>query len=75
VFVPGVNATPQMRHVVLQDKDGDGTYIGSLSAEHYTFPTGRMCMDRIDYDITFNQDGTLLDFHYLEYEHCKPSTF
>ena len=74
-FVPGVNATPQIRHVVLQDKDGDGTYTGSLSAEHYTFPTGRMCMDRIDYDITFDQNGNLLDFHYLEYEHCKPSTF
>ena len=75
VYVPGVNATPQTRHVILTDKDGDLIYTGSLSAQHYTFPTGRMCMDRIDYEITFNENGDVLDFHYFEYEHCKPATF
>ena len=75
IYVPGVDAHPQIRHVILQDKDGDGVYTGSLSAEHYTFPTGRRCKDRIDYEIEFDEDGNIIDFYYLQYEHCQPETF
>lgn len=72
-YVPGVNATPQTRHVVLHDRDGDGTYTGSLSAQHYTWEgTGTVLyMDRIDYDITFDENGDVTNFHYLQYEHKK----
>ncbi|MBI2855541.1 MAG: hypothetical protein HYX93_01690, partial [Chloroflexi bacterium] len=34
-YVPGVDASPQTHHVVLNDVDGDGTYTGSLSAAKY----------------------------------------
>jgi len=77
VMVDTVTATPQERHVVLHDKDGDGTYNGSLPAGHYfawapepdgTWPI--LYFDRIDYELTF-EDGDLKDFHYLQYEHKK----
>ena len=77
-YVPTVNATPQTHHVVLHDKDGDGTYTGSLSAAHYfpwkPEPDGSwpiLYLDRIDYDITFDEDGSVINFRYLEYEHKK----
>lgn len=78
VFVDTVEATPQVRHVVLHDNDGDGTYTGSLSAWHYlpwraepdgTWP--KLYFDRLDYELTFNEDGDLTNFHYLQYEHKK----
>jgi hypothetical protein len=78
VMVEGVDATPQSKHVVLKDEDGDGTYTGSLAAGHYfpwaPEPDGSWAihyLDRIDYDITFDQDGNVTNFHYLEYEHKK----
>ncbi|MFC2045126.1 hypothetical protein ACFLUH_00400 [Chloroflexota bacterium] len=75
VMVEGVSATPQAHHVVLSDKDGDGTYTGSLSASHYfpwrDAPDEIHYFDRIDYDITFDSEGNLIDFHYLQYEHKK----
>ncbi len=74
-YVAGVDATPQVRHVILHDPYGDGTYTGSISAEHYTFPTGRRCMDRIDYEVTFDEQGNVTDFYYLEFEDCQPDTF
>jgi hypothetical protein len=78
IYVPTVDATPQVHHVVLHDLDGDGTYTGSLSAAHY-FPWGPesdgswavLYFDRIEYDITFDGDGNVTDFHYLQYEHKK----
>lgn len=78
IYVPGVDATPQVHHVVLHDRDGDGTYTGSLSAAHY-FPWRAeldgswavLYFDRIEYDITFDEDGNVTDFHYLQYEHKK----
>jgi hypothetical protein len=78
VMVPTVRATPQAHHVVLTDKDGDGTYTGSLAASHYfpwaAEPDGSWPIhyfDRIDYDITFDSEGNVTDFHYLQYEHKK----
>ncbi len=75
IYVPTVDATPQVHHVVLHDLDGDGTYNGSLSAAHY-FPwragsSAVLYFDRIDYDIAFDGDGNVMDFHYLQYEHKK----
>jgi hypothetical protein len=78
VMVEGVDATPQAHHVVLTDKDGDGTYTGSLSASHYfpwaSEPDGSWPIhyfDRIDYEITFDANGNLTEFSYLQYEHKK----
>ena len=78
IYVPTVDATPQVHHVVLHDLDGDGTYTGSLSAAHYfpwrAEPDGSWAVlyfDRIDYDIAFDGDGNVTDFHYLHYEHKK----
>lgn len=78
VMVPNVHATPQESHVVLTDKDGDGTYTGSLAAGHY-FPWAPEpddswaigYFDRIDYEITFDSAGNVTDFRYLQYEHKK----
>jgi hypothetical protein len=78
IYVPTVEATPQVHHVVLHDLDGDGTYTGSLSAAHYfpwrAEPDGSWAVlyfDRIEYDITFDEDGNVTDFYYLQYEHKK----
>ena len=73
IYVPGVDPTPQVRHVVLHDLDGDGTYTGSLSAEHYAWEARDdiLYMDRIDYEISFDEEGNCTSFHYLEYEHRK----
>jgi len=78
IYVPTVDATPQVHHVVLHDLDGDGTYTGSLSAAHYfpwrAEPDGSWAVlyfDRIEYNITFDADGNVTDFHYLQYEHKK----
>lgn len=71
VYVPGVEATPQVRHIVLQDIDGDGTYTGSLPAERYEYQAGYLYLDRIDYEISFDSGKNLTDFRYLEYEHKK----
>ena len=78
VMVEGVHATPQESHVVLTDKDGDGTYTGSLAAGHYfpwaPEPDGSWSIgyfDRIDYEITFDGDGNVTNFRYLQYEHKK----
>jgi hypothetical protein len=75
VMVETVVGTPQEKHVVLMDKDGDGTYTGSLAAMHY-FPwrgddTAVLYFDRIDYEISFDGAGNVVDFHYLQYEHKK----
>jgi len=75
VMVEGVVATPQASHVVLKDKDGDGTYTGSLHASHY-FPwrlddPAILYFDRIDYEITFDESGDVTAFRYLQYEHKK----
>ena len=75
VMVSGVHATPQQNHVVLKDIDGDGTYTGSLAAGHY-FPwdpedDAIHYFDRIDYEISFDEDGNVTDFRYLQYEHKK----
>jgi hypothetical protein len=78
VMVPTVDATPQSHHVVLFDLDGDGTYTGSLAASHY-FPWrpepdgswATLYFDRIDYTITFDENGNVVWFHYLQYEHKK----
>ncbi|NIN63784.1 MAG: hypothetical protein GTO63_03530 [Anaerolineae bacterium] len=70
IYVPGVVAYPQIRHVVLQDIDGDGQYTGSLSAECYEFTSREGAFhDRIDYWITFDAQGSVTGFRYLEYEH------
>ena len=75
VGVSTVVYTPQVRHVVLHDLDGDGTYTGSLSASHYfpwrPNPEAILYFDRIDYTITFDEDGNVTYFHYLQYEHKK----
>ena len=78
VMVPGVRATPQTSHVVLKDLDGDMTYTGSLAAGHYfpwaPEPDGSWAIlyfDRIDYDVTGNSAGQVVQFHYLQYEHKK----
>lgn len=72
LYVSGVDATPQVRHVVLQDMDQDGTYTGSLSAQRYEFPgVDALYMDRIDYEVSFGPDRSLINFRYLEYEHKK----
>ena len=78
VMVPTVRATPQQNHVVLKDKDGDGTYTGSLAAGHYfpwaPEPDGSWAIhyfDRIDYEITFDSSGNVTNFRYLQYEHKK----
>jgi hypothetical protein len=80
VMVSTVRATPQSKHVVLTDKDGDGTYTGSLAAGHYfpwaPEPDGSWPIhyfDRIDYEIKFNSDGSVDTFRYLQYEHKKLS--
>lgn len=78
VFVDTVEATPQVRHIVLHDQDGDGTYTGSESAEHY-FPwapepdgsRAKLYFDRLDYEVMFDEEGNLLNFHYTQYEHKK----
>lgn len=74
VYVPGVDASPQIHHVVLKDSDGDGIYTGSLSAAKYIWggaaPSSTLYHDRIDYDVTVT-DGQVTNFHYLEYEHKK----
>ena len=77
-MVDTVRATPQSRHVVLYDNDGDGTYTGSLSEWHYlpwaSEKDGTWALlyfDRVDYEITFDEDGHVVYFHYLEYEHKK----
>ncbi len=74
VMVETVRATPQASHVVLTDKDGDGTYTGSLAASHY-FPWAGTdtihYFDRIDYEITFDSEGNVTSFRYLQYEHKK----
>ncbi|MFO7928556.1 MAG: hypothetical protein R6U35_02705 [Candidatus Humimicrobiaceae bacterium] len=63
--------------MVLKDKDGDGTRTGSLPAAHY-FPWNSdpnasegLYFDRIEYEITFDQNGNVVDFYYLQYEHKK----
>ncbi|MBA7701119.1 hypothetical protein ES703_109850 [subsurface metagenome] len=74
-YVSGVDACPQVHHVVLHDKDGDLTYTGSDPASKYTFPPSRpdrigVFHDRIDYEITFDSiSGSVTHFRYLEYEH------
>ncbi len=78
VFVDTVTATPQVRHIVLHDTDGDGTYTGSEAAQHY-FPWGPeidgswpiLYFDRLDYEVTFDENQTLTNFHYTQYEHKK----
>lgn len=71
-YVSGVNATPQTRHVVLTDPDGDNVYAGSLAAERYEFEgVWALYMDRIDYTVTVDGSGNVMDFRYLEYEHKK----
>jgi hypothetical protein len=72
-YVSGVDACPQVHHVVLRDLDGDGTYTGSDPASKYTFPTrpGELYHDRIDYEISFDSSGGVTNFRYLEYEHRK----
>lgn len=71
VYVSSVEATPQIRHVVLQDVDGDGTYTGSLPAERYEYQIGYLYLDRIDYEISFDSNKILTNFRYFEYEHKK----
>ncbi len=78
LYVDTVVATPQSKHVVLSDLDGDGTYTGSLPAAHYfpwaAEPDGSWAVtyfDRIEYTLTFDADGNLLDFHYYQFEHKK----
>jgi hypothetical protein len=72
VYVPTVDAMPQKHHVVLKDLDGDGVYTGSLSAARYELdPAAILYLDRIDYDIEFEEDGNVVYFHYLQYEHKK----
>jgi hypothetical protein len=77
-MVDTVVATPQSKHVVLHDKDGDGTYTGSLPAMHYfpwtTEPDGSwptLYFDRLDYEISFDDEGNVTSFHYWQYEHKK----
>jgi hypothetical protein len=78
VFVNTVIATPQVKHIVLHDPDGDGTYTGSESAEHY-FPwapeadgeMAKLYFDRLDYVVTFDENRNLEHFHYTQYEHKK----
>lgn len=77
VMVPTVNANPQTRHVVLYDLDEDGTYVGSLSSWNY-FPwwdedncSTALYFDRLDYEVTFDEDGNLVHFYYCQYEHKK----
>ncbi|MBI2872351.1 MAG: hypothetical protein HYY00_04085 [Chloroflexi bacterium] len=74
VYVSGVDASPQSHHVVLADVDGDGVYIGSLSAAKYIWAdaasSSTLYHDRIDYEVTVS-GGAVTNFRYLEYEHKK----
>lgn len=78
IFVDTVVATPQVRHVVLHDNDGDLTYTGSETAEHY-FPWApesdgsyaKLYFDRLEYEVTFDENQNVTDFHYTQYEHKK----
>jgi len=78
VFVDTVTATPQVRHVVLSDLDGDGTYTGTLSGYHY-FPWApepdgsyaTLYFDSYDYEVTFDQAGNVTNFYYVQYEYKK----
>jgi len=78
IYVDTVHATPQVRHVVLHDNDGNGTYTGTIPGEHY-FPWAPesdgswaiLYIDRIEYEITFDEDGNVTYYRYLQYEHKK----
>ncbi len=73
VFVSTVVATPQVRHIVLNDQDGDGVYTGTNSAHHY-FPwvegSALLYFDRIEYTVV-TENGQVVDFSYWQYEHKK----
>ena len=78
VVVEGVVGTPQVHHVVLMDKDGDGTYTGTLAASHY-FPWAAesdgtwaiLYFDRIDYEITFDENGDVESFYSTSTRSCR----
>ena len=72
-YVSGVEAYPRTHMVVLHDKDGDGTYTGSITAR-YDFPREigeYIRMDVIEYTVK-TDDGRVTDFHYVEKEYKKP---
>jgi hypothetical protein len=73
-FVTNVEATPQSKHVVLHDDDGDGVYTGSNSAHHY-FPwvegSALLYFDRLDYTVVTDGNGNITGFSYIQYEHKK----
>jgi len=75
-YVPTVDASPQVHHVVLKDSDGDGKYTGSSPACKYAewrpYPEpNNLYHDRIDYEVSFDSSGNVTDFHYFQYEHKK----
>lgn len=69
-YVSTVDGRPQTHNVILTDKDGDGTYTGSLPAARYNLQEGYIYLDRIDYEVTF-EAGVPTSMRYLEYEHKK----
>lgn len=70
-YVSTVDGKPQRHKVILHDDDGDGIYTGSLPAARYNLQEGYIYLDEIDYEATFNSNGTLNNLRYLEYEHKK----
>lgn len=72
VYVEAALAHPQTHHVVLHDNDGDGTYVGAITAR-YDAPWSPSChrrMDVIEYWITPSDFGTWGSFFYIEHEYC-----
>lgn len=70
-YVSTVTAYPQTHHVVLHDRDRDGTYTGKDTAR-YDFPTrpGQIYMDVLEYEV-ITEDSEVVWFGYVEHEYYK----
>jgi hypothetical protein len=67
-YVDTVQAFPQTHHVVLHDRNRDGTYSGWITAR-YEYPVGTRRMDVIAYEVQVDEDCSVTDFFYREYEY------
>jgi hypothetical protein len=67
-YVEVVPAFPQTHHVVLQETDVEGTYVGSITAR-YEWPLGTRRMDVIDYEVSVDENCEATNFFYTEYEY------
>lgn len=73
-YVSGVTAHPQINHVVLHDKDGDGVYTGSDCASRYEWVSERyeyIFLDVMMYEAEINSEGNVIRFYYEEHEYYK----